>query len=71
MYLITPLGVYQKTVGLMIYKTKVLMICNSYGIDDIQGFALIALQNYDIILLDKLEFVAQKNTAVVYPTSLA
>ena len=34
----------------------VLMICNSCGIDDIQGFALIALQNYDIILLDKLEF---------------
>ena len=34
----------------------VLMICNSDGIDDIQGFALIALQNYDILLLDKLEF---------------
>ena len=32
----------------------VLMISNSYGIDDIQGFALIALHNYDIILLVKI-----------------
>ena len=29
LYLITPLGVYQKTIGLMICKTKVLMICNT------------------------------------------
>ena len=27
--------------GLMIYRNKLRMICNSYGIDDIQGFALI------------------------------
>ena len=40
LYLITPLGVYQKTLAMMIYKTKVLMICNSYGIDDIQRQAV-------------------------------
>jgi len=34
----------------------VLMICNSYGIDDIQGFALICFQKSDIICLHKLEF---------------
>ena len=35
---------------MMIYKTKVLMICNSYGIDDIQGFALIFSKLYSIII---------------------
>ena len=34
LYLITPQVCI--SVGLMIYKTKVLMICNSCGIDDIQ-----------------------------------
>jgi len=42
-------GVYQKTVGLMIYKTKVLMIINSYGIDYIQCSALICRSFYAII----------------------
>ncbi len=36
------------SVGLMIYKTKVLMICNSCGIDDIQCSALISYCFYAI-----------------------
>ena len=42
-------SVYQKPFAMMIYKTKVLMICNSYGIDDIQCFALICRSFYAII----------------------
>ena len=38
----------------------VLMICNSYGIDDIQGFALIYLQKSDIILLKEGEWMKDK-----------
>jgi hypothetical protein len=34
---------------LMIYRNKLRMICNSYGIDDIQGFALICLRTCGII----------------------
>ena len=37
--------------GLMIYRNKLRMICNSCGIDDIQGFALICLWKSSIILL--------------------
>ena len=50
-YLISPCvavyhhgkAVYKSPCGLMIYRNKLRMICNSFGIDDIQGFALIAL----------------------------
>ncbi|MBR6763883.1 MAG: hypothetical protein IKM13_09070, partial [Clostridia bacterium] len=37
--------------GLMIYRNKLRMISNSYGIDDIQGFALICSRKSSIILL--------------------
>ena len=37
--------------GLMIYRNKLRMICNSCGIDDIQGFALICSWKSSIILL--------------------
>ena len=37
--------------GLMIYRNKLRMICNSYGIDDIQGFALICSRKSSIMLL--------------------
>ena len=42
-------SVYQKAFAMMIYKTKVLMICNSCGIDDIQCFALIYYRFYAIL----------------------
>ena len=38
---------------LMIYRNKLRMICNSDGIDDIQGFALIDWQKYDIMFLTR------------------
>jgi hypothetical protein len=37
---------------LMIYRNRLRMICNSYGIDDIQGFALTCLRKSSIILLE-------------------
>ena len=61
-YIISPFGAVSHHASACILlrldemQHCVLMICNSCGIDDIQGFALIALQNYDIIILDKLEF---------------
>ena len=67
-----PLGLYLITrqrassCGLMIYNAThwwyAATSCGWYAklrFDDIQRFALIALQNYDIILLDKLEFGEQ------------
>ena len=45
---------------LMIYRNKLRIICNSYGIDDIQGFALIYLQKSDIILLKEGEWMKDK-----------
>ncbi len=40
LYLITPLGVYQKPFRNDDIQNFVLMICNSYGIDDIQRQAV-------------------------------
>ena len=62
MYIISPYGAVSHHASACIslrldeMQHFVLMIYNSFVIDDIQGFALISLQNYDIIILDKLEF---------------
>ena len=56
-YIISPFGAVSHHAPACIYlrlddiQHFVLMICNSYGIDDIQGFALICLRESSIILL--------------------
>ena len=46
------------------------MICNSYGIDDIQGFALIYSPKCSIILLEGSDIMA-KNYLLIYSEQLA
>ena len=52
--------------AMMIYN----MICNSYGIDDIQGFALIYSPKCSIILLEGSDIMA-KNYLLIYSEQLA
>ena len=61
-HIISPSGCISSRVsvhfpcGLMIYRNKLRMICNSFGIDDIQGFALICFQKSDIVYLINKNF---------------
>ena len=64
LYLITPSGVYFCRLDDIQLLAK-LMICNSYGIDDIQGFALIFLTpapNFKILFFACVQSTFNQNT---------